>query len=231
MALNPWIKQDFEKHESSQRMEKAIYWLKTNKETAMGVSFTAFLAFLLVLYFISRYLSLKTTAWEKLASAEASAYQGNGNAALEQLKSLNLQFNRQEAASYGLLFQGTLFYRQGLYKQAAEVQQELLKRGSPKPLIPYALSDLSAAQEALGQCPEASQTAQRFLNDYPEHFLAPQVHSSLARCQEALGQKNESNATYQKIALQYPDTYWSQMAQQKLKPAAPAPQKSPLTQK
>lgn len=217
MALNPWIKQDFEKHESSQRMEKAIFWLKTHRETAMGVSLTVFLAFLLVLYFISRYLSLKTTAWEKLAAAEASAYQGNGNAALEQLKSLNLQFSRQEAASYGLLFQGTLFYRQGLHKQAAEAQEELLEKDPPKPLLPFVLSDLTASQEALGQCSEAVQTAQRFLNDYPDHFLAPQVHTSLARCQEALGQKNESNAAYQKIALQYPDTYWSQQAQQKLK--------------
>ena len=137
---------------------------------------------------------------------------------LKKVDELNASYPSAVASGYGLLFAGDLLYHKDQFEPSVKYYQQLLDRGQPQALQPFALSGVVSAQEAAGQCAQAAQTAERFLGTFPDHFLAPQVHASLARCQAALGQADTAKATLQKIVLQYPDTSWAAWAQEKLKP-------------
>jgi TolA-binding protein len=80
-----------------------------------------------------------------------------------------------------------------------------------------ALCDLALAQEAAGKPQESAQTAQHFLDTYPDHYLAPQAHACLARSLAASGQAEQAKTALQKISLQYPGTSWADWAAAKLK--------------
>ena len=212
-----WMRQEIKKNEIANYLGKATEWAMQNRQRTLGIGGGILAALLLVVFVVHQLFKNRETAWEKLAFAQSFAYQGQPDKAMEQIKVLEDQFSQTPASGFGTLFAGDLLYRQGRFKEAAEVYQRLLDRQTPKPALPIAMSDVGISQEAAGDCKSAADTDQRFLDTYPDHFLAPQVHASLARCLDVLGMKDKAKAAYERMALLYPDSYWAQWAQSKLK--------------
>ena len=149
--------------------------------------------------------------------ANGLAYSGQTDAALKKVDEITAAYPGTPASGYGLLFAGDLLFHKDRFADSEKYYKQLVDRGQPQVLQPFALGGLALAQESGGQCAEAVKTEEGFLSAYPDHFLAPQVHASLARCETALGQKDTAKATLQKIALQYPETSWASWAQEQLK--------------
>lgn len=217
-----WARQQVRQDELQDTLSKGVDWASKNRQQAgigAGVLIGALLIGGLAFY---RWQANREDAWDRLGLAEAASFQGNNEMALQQIDELIKQQPGSIAAGYGLLFAGDLHYPKGEYKEAVERYNQLIERGQPKQLVPYALNDLAITQQAAGQYPDAEATARRFLDEFPDHFLAPQVHSALARSLMAEGKTDDAKAALQKIALQYPDTSFAAWAQSQLQPNAPA---------
>jgi TolA-binding protein len=188
-----------------------------NRQTA-GIG-AAVIAGVLLLggLFLYSYHAKQNAAWDGLSMANALAYSGQTDAALKQVDEITTAYPGTPASGYGLLFAGELLFHKDRFADSEKYYQQLLDRGQPQVLQPFALGGLALAQESAQQCTEATKTEERFLGSYPDHFLAPQVHASLARCETALGQRDTAKSTLQKIALQYPETSWAAWAQEQLK--------------
>ncbi|MBI5243495.1 MAG: tetratricopeptide repeat protein, partial [Elusimicrobia bacterium] len=167
--------------------------------------------------FLYSHRAKQNAAWDELSVANGMAYAGQTDAALKKVEEINAAYPGAAASGYGLLFAGDLLFHRDRYADSVKYYQQLVDRGQPQVLQPFALCGLALAQEAAKQCGEAVKTEERFLGAFPDHFLAPQVHVSLARCEEALGQRDTAKATLQKISLQYPETSWAAWAQERLK--------------
>lgn len=220
-----WVRQEIKRDELAEQIDRLVVWISKNQQLAGMIAAGAAVVIVGSALLIYRSRSIASASWDRLALAEEAAYAGQGDSAISQLKSLSEQYSGSDAAAYGLLFQGDLFYTKGSYKEALESYGKVAEYGRPKVIQPLAVGDSALAQEAAGDCAQAIQTAQRFLETYPDHYLAPQVHACLARCLEASGQADQARTAAQKIVLQYPDTSFAAWARQKVegvKPGAPA---------
>jgi TolA-binding protein len=218
-----WVRQEIKKDWLQETIESLYVWGSKNRQTAATVAGGAALVVGLAGLLIYRSYSLQNAAWDRLTVAQDSAYSGKVDSALQQISQLAADYPNSAAAGYGLLFKGDILFPKGQYKEALEAYAKVLENGQPKAIQPMALGDTALAQEAAGQCPQAAQTAQKFLELYGDHFLAPQVHACLARCLQAGGQADQARIAYQKITLQYPETSWAGWAKTRLDAvAAPA---------
>ncbi len=214
-----WVRQQIRQDEVQTVLDKGLAWVAKNRQKATTTAAIAGAVILIASLMTYRWRSTRAAAWERLGLAESLAYSGRPDAAVEQIKQLEVEQPSSEAAAFGALFLGDMQFQRQLYKEAGENYVKVVERGMPKSLHPVALSNLALSQEASGQPQPAAQTAQRFLDAYPDHFLAPQVHACLARTLQAQGQAEQAKAAYQKIMLQYPDTSWASWAQARLKGA------------
>lgn len=217
-----WVRQQIKKNEVQETVEHVIDWMTVNRRQASIFAGSAIGALVLAVIFLYGRHARNDAAWNALALANGYAYANQEEVALKKIDELNAEYPAAPASGYGLLFAGDILSHRARYPESAKYFTQLLDRGQPKSLLPFALNGLVLGSESAGQCPEAAKTAERFLQNYPDHFLAPQVHSSLARCQEAMGQTDTAKTTLQKIMLQYPDSSWASWAQERLKSAGSA---------
>jgi TolA-binding protein len=216
-----WVRQEIKRNELQELVDGALVWISKNQQLAAGIAGGAAVVVAAVCIFVYRIHSTQSATWDRLALAEDTAYAGQVDSALQQIKDLTTQYPSSQAAAYALLFEGDILFPRGQYKEALDAYNKVLENSEPKVLQPYALGDSALAQEGAGQCAQAVQTAQHFLELYPDHFLAPQVHASLARCLATTGQADQARTAYQKITLQYPDTSWAAWAKTRLETGAP----------
>jgi tetratricopeptide (TPR) repeat protein len=212
-----WVRAQVKRNEIQEAMDRGLRWAAENRRTA-GISAGAIAGVLLLGgLFLYSHRARQNAAWDGLSLANGLASSGQTDAALKKVAEINASCPGTPASGYGLLFAGDLLFHKDRFAESQKYYQQLLDRGQPQVLQPFALGGLALAQEAAVQCAEAVKTEEGFLNLYPDHFLAPQVHASLARCEATLGQKDTAKATLQKIALQYPDTSWAAWAQEQMK--------------
>ncbi|HAM35614.1 MAG TPA: hypothetical protein DEB40_03510 [Elusimicrobia bacterium] len=212
-----WVRQQIKKNEIQDAVDRILRWVASNRRTAGIAAAAAAGVILLGGLSIYSYRARQSAAWDQFSLANAYAYQGQTDEALKKVEGLNAQYPSAAATGYALLFAGELLYQKERFPESAKYYKQLLDRGQPQTLLPFALEGLGMAQEAMAQCAEASQTGERFLQTYPDHFLAPQAHASLARCQITMSQAAAAKATLQKMVIQYPETSWASWAQEKLK--------------
>lgn len=225
-----WARQEVKHNEMQIFVNNALLWVRDNRQTASLAGGAAAFAALAALFAFYHAVSARNAAWTQLSLAQDYAYRGHPELSFQEIKDLTSQHPGAKAASFGQLFAGDLLYPRGQYKEALESYGKVLEKGEPKALQPLALANTGVTQEAAGDCRQAVQTDQRFLDAYPEHFLAPQVHASLARCLESLGQADQAKSACQKIVLQYPDTAWAAWAQSRLQsPQTAKAAAAPLT--
>jgi len=212
-----WVRAQVKRNEMQETVDRGLCWVRDNRQTA-GIG-AGVIAGVLLLggLFLYNHRTKQNAAWDDLSWANGLAYSGHTEAALKKVDELRAAYPGTTASGYGLLFVGDLLFHRGSFADSVKYYQQLVDRGQPLVLQPFALGGLALAQEAAGQCAEAVKTEGSFLGAYPDHFLAPQVHAALARCETALGQKDTAKATLQKIALQYPETSWAAWAQERLK--------------
>jgi len=208
-------KQEMKRNELAEWINKAVLWIRTHKEASMGIGFISLVAALLAAYFIVQYTSLKNVSWERLAVAQSQAYAGQAQNSLDQLRELADRFGQTDAAGFGILFRGDIYYKTKTYKEAAKAYQQVLDNKSPKSVVPIAMACLASSLESDGNYPAAMETCRKFLETYGDHYLAPQVHLELARCLEAT-QNLEAKPTYEKVVFLYPETYWASQAKSRL---------------
>lgn len=209
-----------------QRFDRALAWIKNNRETFIGSSVIILAAVIFSIYFFVHYRDLRDTAWKNLFIAQQIGYAGNIPQAQEQLKAIEASYGNTSAAPYATITKGDILFAQAKFKEAGEEYAKLASGN--KDLAPFALYNLGKCKEAEGDLPGAQAQYADFLAKNPDHFLAPEVHASLARAQELAGAKDLAKATYEKIVLLYPDTSWAMQAKAKLEgpaPKAEAPQK------
>ena len=212
-----WVRQQIRHDEMHDVVDKGLLWIEKNRQTAaMGAGAIVVVAIILVATF-SHARNARAQAWDRLSLAQSYAYSGVPQAALAQFDQLRRDHPNSDAAGFATVFAGDVHFQRAEYKEAADEYSKIIERGLPKGLQPVALADLAITQESAGQAQQAAQTAQRFLDAFPDHYLAPQVHACLARSLLAAGQKDQAKAAFQKISLQYPDTSWAAWAQSQLK--------------
>lgn len=211
-----WARQQVRRDEMQSALEKAVNWTAANRSLVIKVVGGALAALALGGGLLLHRRHIQGQAWERLAFAQALAYGGRPDQALEQLQKLSEELPAADASGYGRLLSGDIQYQRGNYTDALASYAAVQESGRPAAALPLALGDTAIALEASGKPQEAVQSAQRFLETYPDHFFAPQVHACLARSLQALGQAEQAKAAYQKIVLQYPDTSWAAWAQAKL---------------
>jgi tetratricopeptide (TPR) repeat protein len=212
-----WVRAQIKRNELQEAVDRSLRWTLENRQTA-GISAGAILGVLLLGgLFLYSHRARQNAAWDDLSLANGLAYSGQTDAALKKVDEINTTYPGTTASGYGLLFAGDLLFHRDRFADSEKYYKQLIDRGQPQVLQPFALGGLALAQESGGQCVEAVKTVEGFLSAYPDHFLAPQAHASLARCETTLGQKEAAKATLQKIALQYPETSWAAWAQEQLK--------------
>lgn len=212
-----WVRQQIRHDEMHDIVDKSLVWIEKNRQTAATAGAVIAVAVIILVLTYSHARNSRAQAWDRLSLAQSYAYSGVPQAALAQIDQLERDHPNSDAAGYARVFAGDVEYQRGNYQQAEQDYTKIIERGLPKAAQPVALADLAITQEAAGQAQQAVQTAQRFLDAYPDHYLAPQVHSCLARSLAAVGQKDQAKAAFQKISLQYPDTSWAVWAQSQLK--------------
>ncbi len=212
-----WAKTELKRNDLEEAILQGAGWVRENRRLSAWIAGgIAAAAIALSLIFYQRN-AVQNASWEKLNMAEAAAYAGRPDLAAQGITDLINLYPGTRAAGFGLLFLGDLSYWKGDYAKALESYSKLYASGRPSDLMPFALADQEAAEEALGRYADASRDAQAFLDAFPDQFLAPQVHSALARCFLAQGKKAEAKAAYQRIVLEYSGTPWANDAQQALK--------------
>jgi tetratricopeptide (TPR) repeat protein len=212
-----WVRAQVKRNELQDAVDRVLFWVAANRQTAGIAAGATAVVLLFAGLFLYSHRAKQNAAWDELSVANGLAYSGQTDAALKKVEEISAAYPGAPASGYGLLFAGDLLFHRDRYADSVRYYQQLVDRGQPQVLQPFALSGLALAQEASKQCAEAVKTEERFLGAYPDHFLAPQVHTSLARCETALGQRDTAKATLQKIALQYPETSWAAWAQERLK--------------
>jgi TolA-binding protein len=216
-----WVRQEVKRNELQELVDSAAVWISRNQQMAASIAGGIAVVVIAICLLVYKSRSAQSASWDRLALAEDTAYAGQLESSLQQIKDLTTQYPNSQAAAYALLFEGDILYPRGQYKEALDAYNKVLENSEPKVLQPLALGDSAVTQEAAGQCPQAIQTAQHFLELYPDHYLAPQVHASLARCLAVGGQADQARTAYQKITLQYPDTSWAAWAKARLEASAP----------
>ena len=214
-----WARQEIKRNEMAEAATSATAWVIANRQLALAVAGGTVALLIVAGAVFARISVLRREAWEKFAIAQRYAYQGQAQAAQEQLKAVIESPGK--AGDFATLFTGDLQFKQGRYKEAVETFQRIVDRQSPRNLVPIAMADIGLAQEAGGDCKAAVENSQRFVDSYQDHFLAPQVHASLARCLYQLGQPQQAKSTLDRIVLLYPDSYWAQWAKERLNPTPP----------
>ncbi len=208
-----WAKQQANQNELEDFLVLGMTWIRLNRQKAAAIA-----GGILVLAAVGGFIlytahKKATAAWNGLFISRSLAYSGHAKEALEEIQRMENDYPGQPATAYADLFGGDVLYQGGQYKDALSYYQKVLDQGRPTVILPFALGDTALTQEAMGDCQDASATAQRFLDTYPDNFLAPQVHLSLARCLDTLGDKVQAKADYQKIAIEYPGTSFAALAQ------------------
>jgi tetratricopeptide (TPR) repeat protein len=212
-----WVRAQVKRNEIQEAVDRGLRWVVENRQTAgVGAGVVAGVLLLGGLFLYS-HRARQNAAWDDLSLANGLAYSGQMDAALKKVDEINTAYPGTPASGHSLLFAGDLLFHKDRFAESEKYYQQLVDRGQPQVLQPFALGGLALAQEAADQCAEGVKTDEKFLSAYPDHFLAPQVHASLARCETALGQKDAAKATLQKISLQYPETSWAAWAQERLK--------------
>jgi tetratricopeptide (TPR) repeat protein len=212
-----WVRAQVKRNELQDAVDRILFWVAANRQTAGIAAGAVAVVLLFAGLFLYSHRAKQNAAWDELSVANGLAYSGQTDAALKKVEEISAAYPGAAASGYGLLFAGDLLFHRDRYADSVRYYQQLVDRGQPQVLQPFALGGLALAQEASKQCAEAVKTAERFLGTYSDHFLAPQVHTSLARCETALGQRDTAKSTLQRIALQYPETSWAAWAQDRLK--------------
>ncbi len=215
-----WVREQVRKDVVQESVDKGVRWVDHNRSQALAWTGGVAAAALVAVIAFTHVRSSHDGAWTRFSVAQGMAYSGQPDKALAEIKALQDEQGNTDAAGFGRILAGDIDYTRGSYKEALDQYAAVLERGKPASLQPIALSDTAISQEASGQFQQAAQTAQHFLDQYPDHFLAPQVHGCLARAQVAMGQLDAAKTTWQKISLQYPDTSWAAWAQARLQAAS-----------
>ena len=212
-----WAKTELKRNDLEATLLRGAGWLRKNQRLGAGAAAGVVAAAIVISLILYQRHAVQNASWEKLNMAQAAAYAGRPDLATQGIQDLLNLYPGTPAAGFGLLFAGDLAYWQGDYQKAADAYSKLYALGRPADLMPYALADQAAAEEALGRYAESSRDAQAFLDAFPDQFLAPQVHSILARSLLAQGNKDAAKSAYQRIVLEYSSSYWANEAQQILK--------------
>ena len=216
MPETTWIASG--KSEAPKKADKALAWIKHNRETFIGSVVIFLAAVLFAVYFFIHYRDLRDTAWKNLFIAQQIGYAGNVQQAQQQLAAIETSYSNTSAAPYAAMTAGDILFAQGKFKEAADAYAKIV---GDKNVGPFALYALGKSKEAAGDLAGAQAQYSDFLSKNPEHFLAPEVHISLARAQEMSGAADLAKTTYEKIVLLYPDTSWAMQAKARLEGPAP----------
>ncbi|MDA8130691.1 MAG: tetratricopeptide repeat protein [Elusimicrobia bacterium] len=220
MPDSTWIASGNMEHAGPARFDRALEWIKKNRETFIGSVVILLAAGIFAVYFFMHYRDTRDSAWKALFIAQQTGFGGNVAEAQRQLESVEASFAGTSAAAYAALTRGDIFFAQGKYKDA---EAQYAKVSADKILAPFAIYSLGKSKEADNDLAGAQAQYSDFLSRFPESFLAPEVHASLARSQALAGAKDLARGSYEKISLLYPDTPWAMEAKARLQP--PVPQK------
>lgn len=196
------------------KTEKALGWIKNNRETFIGSAVILLAAVVFGVYFYMHYRDLRETAWKNLFVAQQTGFGGNHAQAMDMLNAIETTYGNTTAAPYALLTKGDILYSQGKYKEAAAEYAKLSNASAD--LAPLALYNAGKCKEAERDLAGAQAAYADILSRFPEHFIVPEAHYSQARAQELSGAKDLAKASYEKIVLLYPETSWASQAKAKL---------------
>ena len=211
-----WAKQQANQNELEDLIFMGLTWIRLNRQKAAAIAGAIVLLAAIGGFILYTAHKKTTAAWNGLFISRSLAYGGHAGEALQEIQRMETDYPGQPATTYAQLFAGDVLYQGGKYQDALSYYQKVLQAGRPEVIQPIALGDSALAEEAAGDCKDASSLAQRFLDTYPDNFLAPQVHLSLARCLGTLGDKDQAKADYQKIAIEYPGTSFAKLAQKNI---------------
>ncbi|MDE2291521.1 MAG: tetratricopeptide repeat protein [Elusimicrobia bacterium] len=210
--INESSREDIKRNEVADIVERVAAWIRLRPQQALWSAIGVVAAALLVAGFFVRRSQTREQSWTAFSAATAYAYNGQADAALNQVKALTEAYPSSSAAGYARLLAGDVLYEEGQYKKAEQAYQSAVDLPGNPAAEPLALSGLALSQEAAGECASAEATAQRFLDAHQDHFLAPQTHAVLARCLLADGKTAEAKTAFERIQVLYPNTYWETWA-------------------
>ncbi|MFA6582782.1 MAG: tetratricopeptide repeat protein [Elusimicrobiaceae bacterium] len=224
-----WIKEELKKDGLTHKTEQVVFWIKNNREKAIG-AVVAFVALILLATYIKNQAETKREyGWEELAKAEQVAGK-NQDQGLKMLTEFQEKFPGTTPAEYGQLYKADLLYGEGKYDEALSAYQALEQKTGDKNLKPFAIQGQAACLAAQKKYPDSVKESQRLIAAYPEHFLVPASYMFIGQVSELAGNKPEAELSYKKVTTHFTDTPWASQAKDRLNamagivPPAAAPQ-------
>lgn len=199
--------------EAPKKSDKALTWIKKNRETFIGSIAILVAVVVFAVYFFIHYRTLRDTAWKNLFVAQQVSYSGDTTQALNLLSQVEITYAGTSARPYAILTKGDMFFAQGKFDEAGAEYTKLL---TAKDLGMFAAYNLGKSKEAAGDLAGAQAQYADVLAKYPDHFITPEAHYSLAGAQELSGAKDAARTTYEKIVLLYPETSWAAQSKARL---------------
>jgi len=210
-------RQQLKGNELAEYVVIAVEWIKNNRPMFLSIAGTVIGALIITVFFFARYHTAQIRAADKLAMAEGQLYSGQQpDQASKLLDELIDQYPGSDIGTQAALVKTDYYFGKQNYADSQKLLQQVIEKGKPKYLMPFATADLGVAYENSGKYADAVKTYNSFLASFPDHFLAPKIHESLARVYELTGATAEAKSIYEKMVAAYSASFWAARAQERI---------------
>lgn len=170
-----------------------------------------------VVFILIRYKTISMDILERTSVAENLFYSERFDEALDLIDELLSKYPRHKHTVRAALFKAYILYNRKDFHQAKEMFLRVINEYRQKKFLPMAYLGVGHCEENLRNYDKALEIYERFINEFPDNFLAPKIYESIARIYEIKNSSPKVVEYYEKMLINYPGSYWSTIAEEKLK--------------
>ena len=223
MAQTSFSREDLKSDLFQTGIKNTLEWIANNRQTFFSVVGTIVIGGIIAAYIFTNFINLKNQAWDRYAAGHNWSISNQPEKSLSYFDDVIQNYSHTPAAAYAHLSKGDLLFRSHKFAEAITEYQESYSQKPPKPIIPFLLQSLGAAQEEKGDYAASITSYKQFLLDYSDHYLAAKVYESLGRVYELSHNPDAAKEIYEKIITMFPSTLWAEKAQVRYQIISPQP--------
>ena len=184
---------------------KVIDFFNQNSKLVSGIVIGIAAVIILSMLFMKSKKTAEINASIELTKARVELGTGNGETAIDILKSMINNYNGTQSAGRGVFYLANIYYDQGNYDEALQNYKKYLEDYDENVVISSSsYSGMGACLEQKGEYLKAADYYKKGAEKYDNHFEAPEQLMNAARCFKLANNKIEAQKLYQKVIDQYP---------------------------